>query len=197
LLALVRLYRLLPDPSYLAAAGRGAEFLVNRRWKWARFELFVPPDAWLAQALAELDAISPADWLRDYALRIVEITDLSMLRESEGSPPDLVGGPASGPYFPGVTPAGARNEATTSVWRMARRRGESERAAHLREIALKSARFQLSQQFRPANSYFLPNPRRAEGGFRGSPVDNRIRIDYVQHNVTGLLGVLAMLEEQP
>jgi hypothetical protein len=195
LLALVRLYRIAPDPSILGAATRGADFLVRRRWRWAGMELFVPPDAWLAQALAELDAITRADWLRDYAYRIVEVTQLTMLRASEGASPDLIGGPASGPIFPGVTPAGARNEATTAVWQMARRRGEAERAAGLRELALLSARFQLSQQFRATNSYFLPQPLRARGGFRATAVDHGVRIDYVQHNVTGLIGVLDMLED--
>jgi hypothetical protein len=197
LLALVRFYRMAPDPSLLDAATRGAGFLVHRRWRWGGMELFVPPDAWLGQALAELDTLTQADWLRDYAYRIVEVTDLSMLTDSDGASPDLVGGPASGPIFPGVTPAGARNEATTAVWKMARRRGEVEHAARLRELALLSARFQLSQQFRANNSYFLPEPLRARGGFRATAVDHRIRIDYVQHNVTGLLGVLEMLEGPP
>jgi hypothetical protein len=197
LLALVRLHRLDPDPSYQRAVLRGAEFLVRRRWKWGGVEVFVPPDAWLAQALAELDALAPAAWIRDYALEIVKVTELTTLRGSEGAPPDLAGGPASGFWFPGVTPAGSRNEATTAVWRMLRRRGERAEAAHLLELALAAARFSLSQQFRPANSYFLPDPARARGGFRGTPTDGAIRIDYVQHNVTGLLGVLGILEETP
>jgi hypothetical protein len=197
LLALVRLDRLYPDPRYRAAALRGAEFLVERRWKWASLELFVPPDAWLAQALAELDAVAPRAWLRDYAIRIVEVTELTMLRRSEGIAPDLEGGPASGFAFPGVAPAGSRNEATTAVWRMARRRGERAEAERLRNLAMATARFALSQQFRPANSYFLPDPARARGGFRGHAADGAIRIDYVQHNATGLLGLLAILEETP
>jgi hypothetical protein len=195
LLALVRLYRLDPDPSYLRAALRGAEFLVHRRWKWGGIELFVPPDAWLAQALSELDALAPAAWLRDYALKIVEVTELTTLRSREGAPPDLAGGPASGFGFPGVTPTGSRNEATTAVYELLRRRGERAEAARLRELALVAARFSLSQQFRPRNSYFLPEPARARGGFRGTPIDGAIRIDYVQHNVTGLLGVLGILED--
>jgi hypothetical protein len=80
---------------------------------------------------------------------------------------------------------------------MLRRRGERAEAARLRELALATARFSLSQQFRAQNSYFLPDPARARGGFRGTAVDGAIRIDYVQHNVTGLLGVLGILEETP
>jgi AMMECR1 domain-containing protein len=195
LLGLVRLHGIDPQPRYLHAARLAAEFLVKRRWRWAGVEVYVPPDAWLAQALSELDAVAPADWLRDYAYEIFGITEMSMLRADEGAPLDLAGGPASGFGFPRVTPAGSRTEGTGEIWRMARRRGERERAGRVRDIAVQSARFQLNQQYRPENSYFLPNPRRARGGFRGSPVHGEVRIDYVQHNVSGLLIVLEMLEE--
>jgi hypothetical protein len=196
LLGLVRLYGIDSQPRYLEAARRSAEFLVKRRWRWATIELYVPPDAWLTQALAELDAITPEDWLRDYAYRIVRVTEMTMLRAEDGAPPDLVGGPASGFAFPGVTPAGSRIEGATAAWRMALGRAEADVAARLRALSLLSARFQLNQQYRPENSYFLPRPARASGGFRGSPVHSHVRIDYVQHNATALLGVLELLQEE-
>jgi hypothetical protein len=186
-----------PQPDYLEAARRSAEFLVQRRWRWAAIELYVPPDAWLTQALAELDAITPEAWLRDYAYRIVRVTEMTMLRAEDGVAPDLVGGPASGLAFPGVTPAGSRIEGATAAWQMALRRAEADVAARLRAVSLRSARFQLSQQYRPENSYHLPRPARAAGGFRGTPVHGKVRIDYVQHNATALLGVLEMLQEAP
>jgi len=195
LLGLVRLHGIDPQPRYLQTAQLAANFLVKRRWRWAGVEVYVPPDAWLAQALSELDAVAPADWLRDYAYEIFGITEMSMLRADEGAPLDFVGGPASGFAFPRVTPAGSRTEGTGEVWRMARRRGESEQVRRVREVAVQSARFQLNQQYRLENSFFLPNPGRARGGFRGSPVHGEVRIDYVQHNVSGLLIVLEMLQE--
>ncbi|MBN1606121.1 MAG: hypothetical protein JW940_05785 [Polyangiaceae bacterium] len=196
ILALVRHHGLERDPRALGSARRGADYLVNRRWRWAGVELYVPPDAWLAQALSELDAIAPEDWLRDYAYEIAEVTDHSMLRADEGTPPDLVGSPGNGVHFPSVTAAGARTEGLSATWVMARRRGETERARRLGDLALSAARFQLSQQFRPENSYFLPSPELALGGFRASPDYNAIRIDTVQHNVSGLLTILEILERQ-
>ena len=89
----------------------------------------------------------------------------------------------------------SRTEGTGEIWRMAKRRGESARAARVRDVAIQSARFQLNQQYRRENTYFLPRPGKARGGFRGSPVDGEVRIDYVQHNVSGLLIVLDMLRE--
>jgi hypothetical protein len=195
LLGLVRLYGIDPQPRYLECAVRGSEFLVKKRWRWGGVELYVPPDAWLTQALAELDAIAPAEWVRQYAYEIVKTTELTMLRLDEGAPIDLAGGPAEGPVLPHVTPAGSRNEGLTAAYRMAVRTGAGERAASIKATSLASARFQLGQQFRPANSYFLPNPERARGGFRSAPHQLDVRIDYVQHNVTGLLGLLSILRE--
>ncbi len=195
LLGLVRLHSIDPQPRYLASAVLGAEFLVKRRWRWAGVELYVPPDAWLTQALAELDAVAPAEWVRRYTYDIVQTTELTMLRRDEGSPPDLAGGPAAGPVLPNVTPAGSRNEGLTAAYRMAVRAGDTQRAEDIRALSLESAHFQVGQQFRPANSYFLPNPERARGGFRSTPNRLDIRIDYVQHNATGLLGLLSVLRE--
>ncbi|HEU4539093.1 MAG TPA: hypothetical protein VFS00_33460, partial [Polyangiaceae bacterium] len=195
LLGLVRLYGIDPQARYLESAVRGAEFLVKRRWRWGGVELYVPPDAWLTQALAELDAVAPAEWVRDYTYAIIQTTELTMLRQDEGAPVDFAGGPAAGPVLPNVTPAGSRNEGLTAAYRMAVRTGDKARAESIKALSLASARFQVGQQFRPANSYFLPNPERARGGFRSTPHRLDIRIDYVQHNATGLLGLLAILRE--
>ena len=195
LLGLIRLYQLDARPRFLSAALLGAEFLVKRRWRWGGVEVQVPPDAWLTQAVAELDTIAPEPWLRDYAYEIVRGTDQTMLRAEEGAEPDFVGGPSGGLALPRVTPAGSRSEGLTAAWRMANGRGQHDEAGWLRRASLRSARFQLNQQYRRENSYFLPRPERVIGGFRETPTDSMVRIDSVQHNATGLLGVLEMLTE--
>lgn len=196
ILALIRHYGLKRDPRALASARLGAEYLVERRWRWMGVKLYVPPDAWLAQALSELDAIAPEDWLRDYAYEIAEVFEASSMRADEGTPADFVGAPALGFNLPNVTQAGSRTEGSSATWLMARRRGETEKARRLGELCLSAARFQLSQQFRPENTYFLPSPENALGGFRASPALNVIRIDTVQHNVSGLLNILDVLKEE-
>src|SRR5262249_57770718 len=62
-------------------------------------------------------------------------------------------------------------------------------ATHLRV----SVRFQLSQQYTMANTQGAKNPAMALGGFRQGPAYGRIRIDYVQHNISALLGVARAL----
>jgi hypothetical protein len=75
--------------------------------------------------------------------------------------------------------------------RLARANGldtETYRAALLRLAA-----FQLRCQITPENAFFLPRPDRALGGFRSGLVDGEVRIDYVQHSVSSLLGLRGIL----
>ncbi len=196
LLGLVRLYGIDPEQRWLDAAVKAARYLARDRWRWGGIELYVPPDAWLTQGLAELHAYVPDPLFEDYAYEIVEVTDVTQLRAEEGADPDLAGGPAFGLFMPTVTPAGSRNEGLVAAYRMAVRAGRQEKAAWIKDLSFRSARFQVAHQFRAANSFFLPNPAKALGGFRSRPDKLDVRIDYVQHNLTGLLGVLQMLREE-
>ncbi len=195
LLGLVRLHGIDPRQRWLDAAIKSARFLALERWRWAGIELYVPVDAWLTQALAELHEQVQDPVLEDYTYELIEVTDVTQLRADEGAAPDLAGGPAFGFILPGVTPAGSRTEGLTAAYWMAQRAGHRDRAAWIKRLAYEAARFQIHHQFRAANSYFLPNPARALGGFRSRPDKLDVRIDYVQHNLTGLLGVLRMLRE--
>jgi hypothetical protein len=47
--------------------------------------------------------------------------------------------------------------------------------------------------FTPADSYLLPDPARALGGFYASYADHTTRIDYVEHNLSSLLGLAELL----
>ncbi|MFM7199627.1 MAG: hypothetical protein ACKO6N_02450 [Myxococcota bacterium] len=195
LLGLVRLQQLEPSAEVLETALRAADYLAFRRWRFGGIELYVPSDAWLTQALAELQQLQPHDALRAYVYELVDLTRQSQLLAEEGTPPELVGGPASGFFVPAVTPAGSRSEGLSAACKMARALGDHVQAQLLLDALMRQAPFQLWHQLREENSFFLPNPSRAHGGFRASADQLDIRIDYVQHNVTGLLGLLQLLEQ--
>jgi hypothetical protein len=96
------------------------------------------------------------------------------------------------PGAPRSTPAAARAEGMLAAYRIAISTGDS-RAPKIAAALKASARFQLSQQFNLSNSFFLPRPDRAAGGFRASLTSMRIRIDFVQHNISSLLGIAEAL----
>ena len=55
------------------------------------------------------------------------------------------------------------------------------------------AAFQMRTQVTPWSALYLPRPDLALGGFRRSLQNFEIRIDYVQHNVSALLGLRSIL----
>jgi len=194
ILGLVRLHQLSGDQHWLDVAVRGADYLVNKRWVSLGLRLYIPPDAWLLQALEEMDRVAPDPRRAEYALAIGEVIAGIKLMDPEDTPPDLLGAGLSGlQRLPHAATAGSFGEALTAAARLEERVRPGEQ--RFRRFALYNARFQLRHQFTETNSYYLPNPARALGGFRMSPDFAEIRNDHVQHNLSGFFGLLDLLDE--
>ena len=48
-------------------------------------------------------------------------------------------------------------------------------------------------QYDADNSFYLDDPAAVAGGMRGGLDDAEIRIDYVQHHISAMLGLAALL----
>jgi hypothetical protein len=182
LLGLIELYKRTGDRRLIEAARRGADYLIETQTRMAA----LPPDAWLMQALEGLFAIKRDARYARHAVALAEAMIGMQYTPAQAQAPAYVGG-----YRPGVpraTPAASRAEGMLAALRLARLTKDA-RAAGIAEALKLSARFQLSQQFDADNSFYLASPERAAGGFRESLTSARIRIDYVQHNVSALLGI--------
>ena len=195
ILGLVRLHQLTGDPHWLKIAVKGADYLVNKRWVSLGLRIYIPPDAWLLQALEEMDRVAPDERRSEYAFAIGEVIAGMKLMDPERTPPDLLGGGLSGlQRLPHAATAGSFGEALTAAARLeARRRPDQDRFL---TFALRNARFQLRNQYMEENSYYLPNPERSLGGFRMSPDYGEVRNDHVQHNLSGLFGLLDILDPE-
>ncbi|HJQ70822.1 MAG TPA: hypothetical protein VKA70_17740 [Blastocatellia bacterium] len=185
ILGLMHLFRTNGDRRLLDAARRAADHLVESQRKLNR----LPSDAWLMQALEALHSAGRKQKIdsqkyADHALRLAErmIAD----QYTATVPAGYAGGFGPGP--PRATPAAARAEGLLAAYRIARSIDDP-RAARIATSLRAAARFQLSQQFTADNGHGLRNPARALGGFRASPASKRIRIDYVQHNISSLIGM--------
>jgi len=190
ILGLMHLFKFNGDRRLLDAARRGADYLIESQRKMSP----PPPDAWLIQALEALHNTGREQKYfnekydnkkyADHALRLAErmIAD----QYTASAPAGYAG--AFGPGSPRSTPAAARAEGLLAAYRIALSIDDP-RAARIEASLKASTRFQLSQQFTADNSNGLPDPERARGGFRESLTSKRIRIDYVQHNISSLLGV--------
>lgn len=185
ILALVRLYRLRSDDRLLEAATRAARWLITVRDRKVTDER-LPHDHWLLMGLNELVALTSDDLFRAHAFRIAD----AIVAKQHTTPPhpDWTGG-----FYvpPRSTPTATRSEALVAACDLAARSGV-DRSVYLEALA-KSTAFQRRCQFDRFNTWFLPRPDLATGGFRGNLTSWEIRIDYVQHSVSSLLGFRSLL----
>ena len=174
------------DGSFRAAAHRGARYLIESR----RGKDRLPPDAWLIQALDVLYDDRPDPSYVEHALAISHL----MLADQygEGAPPAYVG--SFGPEPIRSTRTTARVEGIVSAYRLAAKAGD-ERAPGLLTAMLRTVPQLLQLQYTPDNSHFLARPGLALGGMRGGLDDAEIRIDYVQHHISAMLGIRSLLSE--
>ncbi len=182
LLALMRLHRLDPGGPWLDAADRGARWLIEvRDVDLPRSEL--PHDHWLLYALNELYRARPSPLVLEHAMAIARAIARSQNTGAEY--PDW-----RGSFYrpPRSTPTSTRIEGLNAAFLLARDFGSNEDADIFRRTIDLAVRYLLQNQFRPEVAIHLPNPVRALGGFRADYNNYEIRIDYVQHAISALLG---------
>lgn len=187
ILALIRLYQIDPDPTWLHAAMKGADWLILTR-DANKKTADLPHDHWLLIALNELEQITGKRTYAAHSFRIAQAILTQQRVTSQNQ--DWIGS-----FYdpPRSTPTAIRAEGLIAVWKLAVRNG-APRAVYL-EALRKMALFQLRCQFTVQNVIYLPRPDLALGGFRRSLTDWDVRIDYVQHNLSALLGLYSILAD--
>ncbi len=184
LLGLIRLFNTNGDQRLLDAARRGAEFLIESQRRMDG----LPADAWLMQALGDLYKTGPRRQYAEHAIALAEAMMAEQYDDQDSA--EYEGG--FGPGSPRATPAASRAEGLVSAYRLAGSIGDA-RAPAIASALRACAKFQLAQQFTVENSGSLANPARAIGGFREGLTSSRVRIDFVQHNISSLLGIAETL----
>jgi hypothetical protein len=184
MLGLARVAALGIDEGFLTAAHRGADYLIASRQGRTK----LPPDAWLIQALDVLHANDPKPSYVEHAMAISK----SMLADQYGpdAPPVYVGGFGNEPIR--STRTTARVEGLAAACRLGQRVGDA-RAPGILAAMQRTVPHLLSMQYDADNSFFLDEPDAVSGGMRGGLDDAEIRIDYVQHHISAMLGLAALL----
>lgn len=188
-LALVRYSRIHPEgprSSWFNAAERGAGWLMGVRDLGKTYDQ-LPHDHWLLMALDELHQTTGGKRLYYLHGRRIAQGILSMQRQDDSNP-DWIGS-----YYtpPGSTSTATRSEALIAMHSIALR-AKVDPGQY--QIALeKAVAFQLRCQFTEENVLYLPRPDRSLGGFREGLTQWNVRIDYVQHNISSLLGLREIL----
>lgn len=186
ILGLARLYGVTRDKRLLLAARRGADFLIASQ----RAMHTLPADAWLMQAL---EALYNIGYEKHYAAHALALAAAMVAEQYTNADADGYAG-GFGPGPPRVTPAASRAEGLVAAYRLARSTGDA-RASSIAAALKASARFQLTQQFTSENNASARNPARAAGGFFEGSTEPWVRIDFVQHNISSLLGVAQLIAD--
>ena len=185
-LALVRLYGIDPNPMWLETARRGADWLIGVRDAGKPVSA-LPHDHWLLMGLSELSQLTDQAGHEQHAEKIGRAI-VRAVRRSSSDNPDWIGSFYTPPRS---TPTATRSEALVAMHALATRSGRDPQP--YRDALLLMTGFQLRTQLTPVNSIYLPRPERGLGGFRRSLNNWEVRIDYVQHNASAMLGVLRLL----
>jgi hypothetical protein len=196
LLALVRLAQDFPDGPYLEYAHRAAEYLVHVRDGDVPTLPAVPrEDHWLTMALSELYLAVP-----DPAYsRVVEMQAASMLRNqytaADGNPWAIGASRSRNPV--NYTSTATKAEALIAAWRLAEARDDVQQASILANAARRTVQFLMRVQYTEDNTTAFPDPARVIGAWGQDAVKPYVRMDFVQHNVSALLGVWRQTLREP
>lgn len=189
ILGLMRLYALDPDAKWLEAARKGADFVTKARDVNLSLEQ-QEHDHWISYALNELHRKAPDPAYVAHAWKVAKAIKLRQWTQSDAPAPDYLGAfYAEAPS----TPASTRLEAYDADAKLSRYLGEPD--AWLLEPAKQMAAFILAQQIDDARGFLFPNPDKARGGVRESVLVLDVRIDYVQHAMSGWLHLARLMRD--
>jgi hypothetical protein len=183
LLALARHHEIEPSGEILDAFHRALGFY-REYFRGRPSPAFVP---WQVQAFAAMARISGRS---DYAAYVFELTDWLVARQltrENCAWPELWGGVAAYADGQAGVATAAYLEAFADALQLARKVGDTERAARYATAVRGAARFVMQLQIRPEEAFYVRSPRDAVGGIRTSPSLNLLRIDHCQHALVGLL----------
>jgi hypothetical protein len=181
-LALTRLYQIDGNKAWIETADKLVGFMVHIRDASLSIER-LPHDHWLCIALNELIPILGGN--EDYEKHAFKIGEsIYRMMRKDGPDPEWVGS-----FYkpPRSTPSATRNEGVIALFRLADQLNQPTTKWY--ETARTIAGFDLRMQFTDMTGMFFKHPDKAKGAYPRSFVNPEIRIDYVQHNLSALLGL--------
>ena len=183
ILALSRVHALDPDGPWMAAAHRGAGWLIEVRDR-GRSPADIPHDHWLLYALNELHRHEARPTYVPHTLLITR----AILDADARVPRDAAG-------VAEANPIATRVEGLSAAHEMLARAGETTRVAEIEPVLRRAADVLLDLQFTPAEAAAFPEPGRVAGGFAATSASQVIRVDTVQHAASALLGARRVLAD--
>jgi hypothetical protein len=185
ILGLVRLHSWDPNPLWLDTAKRAADWLIEVRDK-GKNERQLANDHWLMLALSYLYHYTGKESYLTHSLNLARSVEYQYLKNKRAwkKYPDFRGG-----YYdpPRSTPAATRGEGLGAVLDTCAIAKQD--CGWVEELLHETVRHEMLSQYDPDASYWIRNKAKAFGGWNGGLLDSSIRNDFVQHNMSSLLGL--------
>ena len=182
MLALMKAYRELNNPAYLASVERAFPFY-QTYWRRERQTAFVP---WHSQADLLL---YQATGKGEYASFVFELNDWLIERHQSyvWASEDSKGCFGSGADSRPGNSTASFLEGLNAAYRLAELMGDRQHMHKYTNSIRTGTRCLLQMQYTKRNSFYLKNPERAVGGFTASLSDMTQRIDFTQHAIMSLM----------
>jgi hypothetical protein len=186
-LALIELYKVTGDDTWLNSAVVAAQYIIKQQSQLPTEEL--PHDHWLMYALFDLYLIKPEQIYLDHSKKLSRaIISKQNLNPSQQ---DWLGS-----YYtpPRSTPTATRTEGLIAAYKLFSHAGDAYKSRLLPHIS-EGVSFLLKTRYSEPIIMYLPQPRKAQNGIRRSLTSHEIRIDYCQHAISALLGHAELIKQ--
>ena len=189
-LGLLELYKVDPNPLWLTTARKATDYIALTRDKNLTPKNVIH-DHWMLIAINQLHRVDPQPQDLAHAKKIVLGIQQAQIQGSKIL--DYNGG-----YYnpPRSTPAAVRTEGLIAAYHLFTDYDDREFAKTILPTVEKNLRFQIQTRVFPETTLSFQKINTGLGGFQKSVTESEIRIDYVQHNLSGFLGYLRILEAQ-
>ena len=195
-LALARFGRILDDEKALAAARTALDHLAGAYWDFFLGRYFVAQEHWTCLAAEEFSHVDRAHPARRFCVDIANFYARLMLHPSDTPRPDEVGGVGiSHVVTPYVGPTATVVEALVSGAILENDHAREREPTAIEAALVEGVRFLVRSQFTAEDTYAMAAGARAQGGFPDAASKPSIRMDNVQHAISGLVRALPLLDE--
>ena len=185
ILGLVRLHSWDPNPMWLDTAVRGADWLIKVRDQ-GKNERQLANDHWLMLALSYLYHYTGKELYLTHSINLARAVEYQYKKNKRAwaKYPDFRGG-----YYdpPRSTPAATRGEGLGAVLDTCN--VAKIECDWVEELLHETVRHEMLSQYDPDHAYWMRDRGRAFGGWNGGLLDMDVRNDFVQHNMSSLLGL--------
>ena len=188
ILGLIRLYSWDKNELWLETAVRAADWLIDVRDK-GKDERRLANDHWLMLALSYMYFYTQDERYVEHSMNLCRAVEYQYNKNKpaweNGAYPDFQGG-----YYdpPRSTPAATRGEGLGAVLDTCHLAGRDD-CGWIEFLLEETVRHEMLSQYTPDMTFWIKNRPKAFGGWNGGLLDMEIRNDFVQHNMSSLIGL--------